>query len=201
MSTNPDQPRTGRGKFTRGIDTAERDAKAARLRAQGLTYEQIARELDFADRSNARHAVERALKATVEEPAAEVRQRELERLDELWQRAWKVLDTDHLTISHGRIIRRKIGVEKFDDGIEKLDADGNPIPIYEDVIDDGPKLQAIDRLLKIQARRAALLGLDTPVRADVTIHQVDPMDTALAEILREAQAKNAATEAKLRGDS
>lgn len=202
LSTNPNQPRTGRGKFTRSIDTAQRDADAARLRARGLTYEQIANELGYADRKNAYNAVERALRATVEEPAAEVRKLELERLDHLWQAALKVLETDHLTVSHGKVITRMVGVKRDEDGIEILDPlTGKTIPVYEDVIDDGPKLAAIDRLLKIQARRAALLGLDTPVRADVTVHQVDPMDTALAEVIREAKAKQAAEEAKLRGES
>jgi hypothetical protein len=33
--------------------------------------------------------------------------------------------------------------------------------------DDAPVLAAVDRLLRIQERRAKLLGLDAPVRADV----------------------------------
>ncbi|WP_188195602.1 hypothetical protein [Nonomuraea sp. SYSU D8015] len=40
--------------------------------------------------------------------------------------------------------------------------DGAPL------VDDGPKLAAIDRLLKIQARRAALLGLDAEKKVSVS---------------------------------
>lgn len=192
------QSRDGKGKYIRTLPMAERDAEAARLRARGLSYQQIADRLGYTDKSNARRAIDTILRETVEEPAAQVRKLELQRLDELWQRALKVLETDHLTVSHGKVIRRFVGYEMDDDGIERLDLDGKPIPIYVDVLDDGPKLQAIDRLLRIQERRAKLLGLDTPVRADVTVHQVDPTDIALAEMLREAEAKNAATEARLK---
>src|SRR5687768_12045359 len=83
--------RGGKGKFVPSLDTAERDAEACRLRVQGLNYEQIAAKLGFADRSTARKAVERALRATVAEPAAELRTMELSRIDAALQVAWSVM--------------------------------------------------------------------------------------------------------------
>ncbi|GAA4085398.1 hypothetical protein [Actinomadura miaoliensis] len=61
-------------------------------------------------------------------------------------------------------------------------------------------LEAGNFCLRLIDRRIRLLGLDTPVRADLTIHQVDPADTALAELLNEARARVAAEEARLRGE-
>jgi hypothetical protein len=93
-----------------------------------------------------------------------------------------------------------VGVEWDADGIERLDADGKEITIYEDVLDDGPILKAIETLLRVAERRARLLGLDVPVKANVTIRHVDPGDLALQEILVEARARQAAEEDALKGN-
>lgn len=189
----------GSGRYERDIDTAERDAEAARLRADGRTYQQIADELGFSDRSNAHKAVQRALAAAPVEAAEEVRKIELDKLDRLERTALEVMGRKHVFVQQGHVVRRRIGVERDADGIERLDMDGNPIPVYEDVLDDGPTLKAIETLLRVAERRARLLGLDTPVKANVTVHHVDPADLALQEILVEARAKQAAEEAALKG--
>lgn len=147
-----------RGRFVRTADTAERDAEAARLRARGQSYQEIATELGYADHTGARKAVQRALVQIVAEPAEDVRALQLEQLDRLALAALAVLERNHVTVSHGRIIR-----------------DENEQPI----LDDGPVLTAIDRLLKIQERRAKLLGLDAPAR-----HEVVSLDALDAEIER-----------------
>lgn len=66
----------------------------------------------------------------------------------MYAAAMEVLEREHVTVSNGRVV--------------SLD-DGTPLP------DDGPVLQAIDRLLRIQERRARLLGLDAPVKRDLTL--------------------------------
>ena len=71
---------------------------------------------------------------------------ELERLDRLYEAAVGVLERHHVTVSQGRVVQ----------------LDGEPLP------DDGPVLQAIDRLLKLQERRARLLGLDAAQKLDVS---------------------------------
>ncbi|RKN61873.1 hypothetical protein D7231_31875 [Streptomyces klenkii] len=141
----PDQPRNGGGQWVRTPETARRDAEAAALRARGLSYRQIADELGVA-RTTAHEMVERALQAIVQEPAEQVRQLELDRLDHMYRSALGVLERRHVTVSQGRIV-------KADDG--------------EPLEDDGPVLQAIDRMLRIQERRARLLGLDAPSRVSV----------------------------------
>lgn len=142
---NAEQLRDGRGAFTRDPATVARDAEAARLRSRGLTYRQIAAELNI-DVSNAHAAVKRVLAETVEEVGSEVRQLELERLDTMQQAVMDVLERQHVTVSQGRVVS----------------LDGSPI------LDDGPILAAIDRLLKISESRRKLLGLDAAQKLDVT---------------------------------
>jgi hypothetical protein len=108
---------------------------------------------------------------------------ELLRLDELEKRARRVLDRHHITVNNGRVIA----------------IDGEPLQ------DDGPVLAAIDRLIKIEdARRKnnesqrKLLGLDAPTKVDAQVTEVTQQDIELAELVREAQAKNAAEEQRIR---
>jgi hypothetical protein len=165
MIKNP-VDRVGRGndgKFTHTAETAERDAQACHLRARGNSYATIAREMGFADGSAAYKSVQRGLKAIVAEPAEEVRRIELIRLDGIWQAAQAVLEANHFVISEGRVVRLA----------------GAPL------MDDAPVLAAIDRLIKVQERRAKLLGLDAPVKREITISDgVDAEIRNLAEQLR-----------------
>ncbi|MCX4601202.1 hypothetical protein OG402_11955 [Streptomyces anulatus] len=141
------RPHGGDGQFVRSLTTAERDAEAARLRSLGWTYPRIAAELGFNHRADAWNAVQRVLKDTVREAGEELRTLELERLDALYVAASEVLEREHVTVSNGRVV----------------DLHGSPLP------DDGPVLAAIDRLLKIQERRARLLGLDAPTKQNISI--------------------------------
>ena len=140
--------RGGNGRYTRTADTAERDAAACRLRTQGLSYRAIATQLGMAGPSNAHQAVERALKATVAEPADQVRQLELDRLDALWAAAWAVLEREHVVVNSGEIV------------IDTRNEDGLPL------LDDAPVLKAVQTLLKVAERRAKLLGLDAPTKIE-----------------------------------
>ncbi|MER6191786.1 hypothetical protein [Streptomyces cyaneofuscatus] len=141
------RPHGGDGQFVRSLTTAERDARAAELRSKGWTYPRIAAELGFNHRADAYNAVKRVLKETVREAGEDVRALELERLDRLEAAANEVLEREHVTVSNGRVVS----------------LNETPLP------DDGPVLAAIDRLLKIQERRARLLGLDAPTKAAITI--------------------------------
>lgn len=167
MTEDTSAGRDHNGRFTRQVDTVHRDADAVRLRACGKTYAEIANALGYGDKSAARKAVERGLAEVIEEPAAELRTLELERLDRLTAVCWEVLEREHVTVSHGHVVRREVGIERDAAGAIVFDGAGKPIPIYEDLLDDGPSLQAVDRLLRIQQRRAALLGLDAPQKQEI----------------------------------
>jgi hypothetical protein len=167
--------RGANGRFTRSIEQAEMDAGAARLRSRGWSYGRIAAELGYSDDAAAYRAVQRVLVETVAEPAAELRQIELARLDVLYEAALGVLEREHLAIANGKVV--------YDFG-SSGDGEG------KQVLDDAPVLQAIDRCLRIQERRAKLLGLDAPAKLEVVT--LDAVDAAIRDLEAEL-ARRAAT--------
>jgi transcriptional regulator with XRE-family HTH domain len=146
MANHSQDSRDGKGRYIRTPETAERDARAAELRAQGWTLQQIADELGYSDRSTARQAVQRALREIVQGPAEKLIQQEAARLDSLYEEALDILHRDHVMVSHGHIVKGE---------------DGNPLP------DHGPKLAAIDRLVKVRESYRRLFGLDARQKIDV----------------------------------
>ena len=75
--------------LTRQVRAHERHLQALELRKAGVTYEVIAGQLGYANASGARKAVLSALKATLREPAAELRELELARLDAMLLPLWR----------------------------------------------------------------------------------------------------------------
>jgi hypothetical protein len=185
--------RAGGGRYIRNPANIKRDIDAANLRSQGWPFERIAGELGYASRGKAYEGVQRALAEIPREGVEELRQMELERLDRLYLAALEVLERKHLTVSHGKVISRFVGLERDEDGIERLDDDGKTISIYEDVLDDGPILQAIDRALKIQERRAKLLGLDAPAKLEVLT--LDAIDSEIRKLQAEFEGNPAESDA------
>lgn len=130
---------------------AERREKAIRLRAQGTPWARIAAELGYADAPSACTDVRRALEQRNKQlalAADEYREQALATLDAMAGEVWAVLQARHLTIQNGRVVR---------------DDDDAP------VLDDGPVLSAVDRLLRIEERRARLLGIDAPSQVTGTV--------------------------------
>jgi hypothetical protein len=134
--------RDRQGRWHRTLEGAERDAQAVRMRTAGHSLQQISDYLEYGGTSNVHRAIKRVLAETVQEPAEELRQMELDRLDALAQRVWAVLEAQHVTVSNGRIVYL---------GSEPL-------------ADDAPVLNAVDRLVKISESRRKLLGLDAPAK-------------------------------------
>ena len=161
---NPEQDaRSGHGRYIASLTTAERDAECARLRTRGLSYQAVANEMGMAI-SSVHDAVGRALKEARVEAGKELQALELDRLDTLYLAATEVLERDHVTVSHGRIIR---------------DDDGEPL------LDDAPKLGAIDRLLRVSESRRKLLGLDAPSRVSVDAENLGAEIGALLNAMTE----------------
>jgi hypothetical protein len=145
----------------RKVETIDKDLAALELRRQGFTYQQIADRTGYANRSAAYQAVQRGLALSVRETADEVRQLEIERLEDLRRPALEVLRRRHLVVSQGKVMH---------------DPDtGEPL------IDSMPALHAIDRLIKLAERMAAFRGLDAPRRS---VSEVLTLDVIQAEILR-----------------
>ena len=126
----------------------ERDQRMASLKLAGLTYESIAQEFGIS-LSGAYQGVERAMKAVPFPEADTLRKIELTHLDKAQSKALAILEARHLMADiKGKVI--------YDD-------EGNV------ALDDTVALKAIDSLVKVQTRRAKLLGLDAPTRVQALI--------------------------------
>ena len=79
----------------RRLTAAERQRQALELRKAGVTFETIATQLGYRNRSGAYKAVMSALRRTLQEPADEVRRLELERLDALLLALWSQARQGH----------------------------------------------------------------------------------------------------------
>jgi hypothetical protein len=156
--------RNSRARATKAEQERNRDAAAARLRARRYSYDDIAAELGYADRSGAWRAVERARKQVLRDADESMVSYDLDELDEMAREAWKVLRNTHFVVDRGEVVFHP--------------ETGQPL------IDDAPILDAIRRLLDVQQRRAKLVGLDAPSRATVT-HASADIDAAAAELAAE----------------
>lgn len=150
-----------------------RDAEAARLKAMGWSLQRIADYLHLYEDNDPRNpgdperagaAIKRAMARAVRFAADETRALELQSYDELEAECWRMLQNKHVMIQNGKVIF----------------LDGSPVD------DDRFVLETIDRILKIKERRARLLGLDAPTRAEiVTIDSIESeiakLETELAE--------------------
>jgi hypothetical protein len=163
-----DEPRTRMGKWAKSLESAERDAEAARLWGRGWTYEAISDHLGYGDKANALRAVRSALKAVQAEGVNEARTAQLALIGELKRHALDVLETDHVMVSHGKVIK---------------DDDGNPL------LDDGPRLAAIGKLETLIAREAALLGTPMPTRSKLEIGGDDERERELLAQIERLKAQ------------
>lgn len=186
-------PRGGNGRFTRSIETAQRDFAAAELRVKGRSLQAIADELGFASKGHAHDAITRAFAALPTAEAEAAKALDLERIDRLIEQAWAVMETAHIAYSNGQVVRHRTGEnEKDEDGLDRLDDKGRTIPAYEDVRDDGPVLAAIDRIRALLERRAKIIGYDAPARSRIEVITPDLIEQRIAELEAELAANDPA---------
>lgn len=137
----------------------ERSAKALALRKQGMTYAQIGRELGVSE-VTAFNDVKKALHEIIREPAESVRQMELERLDEALLR---------LNTELGAVVKAR------KDGDMGLDRSVTAIT------------RITDSQLKIQERRARLLGLEQ-FKAEVNLDVTQAIHDAIGTVTGASEA-------------
>lgn len=107
------------------------------------------------------------------------RLRESDKLDMLEEQALQLLNTEHLVVDKGSVV---------------FDPRNN-----RPMIDSEPTFKAIDRLLKIQERRAKLFGIDSPVKAEITHNAgVEIQVTELQDLVDEAKRKQYDQEQEIR---
>ncbi len=152
----------------------ERQAKirgmALQLRKDGHSYERIGILLgsQFGNQQGgetfctvyARKLVYEAIKDIYRDDAKSLVTIELERLDAMQTEVMEVLRTTHVLVSNGAVVKI---IDRGEDGLPIFD-ERTGLPKASPIRDDGPRLAAIDRLLKIQERRSKLLGLDKPTK-------------------------------------
>ena len=148
-----------------------RQGQALALRLTGATYERIAQELHYHDRGGAWRAIEKALDRTLEEPAKHVRKLEAARMDALLTGIWTSA-TQPASPQDQELCET---LTTLLDGVRpasarqaaQLDALREWVPLLVERAQT-QHLDAFDRVLKIMARRAALLGLDAPAKVAPT---------------------------------
>jgi hypothetical protein len=159
----------------RAIETRERDARAVELRRRHLNYQQIATEMGWASPSAACQSVQRGLADMAQEPSAEVRQMELDRLDDIARGFQRIFATRHYVVSVGA-------------GKVVMDPAKPGVPL----VDDSPVIQAGLALLRVMERRAKYLGLDAPTKSRVEVITEDVIDAEVAMLARQVAENDAA---------
>jgi len=74
----------------RSIEATDTERRSLELRIGGASFDEIAKEIGYDTASGAWKAYQRALKATLQEPAAELRRLECERLDRLFRKMYEI---------------------------------------------------------------------------------------------------------------
>ena len=135
--------RDGMNRFTRTVESAARDARAAELQADGWTLQAIADELGYYDRSTARRAIRGVMREIIRGPAEKLLQLHMDRLETLYDAALDVLESEHVVVSHGKVV---------------TGADGQPLK------DSGPKLAAIREARQTLDAFWNLTGMKQPAK-------------------------------------
>lgn len=137
----------------------ERRAAILRLKREGKTFEEIGSV--FGVTKQTVHKI--YVKALAAIPAMEIdlyRAEQLERLDDQLRRCYSILDSKHIIVSNGRVVRDEDG-STFDD---------------DDIV-----LRTLEQIRRIEADRRLLLGLNAAVKAEVsqtvTTYQIDLGDS------------------------
>lgn len=157
----------------RNFAVMERDHQAADLYRRGLSYRQIAAQMQWKSPQSALDAVRRAARDAAEDPLAaeEALALMLERLQDYRRLMYRVATTKHyITTQTGDLARGP---------------DGNPL------IDDAPIWHAVDRLMKTEEHEARLRGLYAPTKARVEVITEDVIDREIAALREQLAAQDA----------
>lgn len=157
---------------SKAVQRAERNIAIWHARLTGRTIFEIGREFEI---TPAR--VSQICKAMIDAKMAEARDQgaewieatrtaELVKLDVQERKVWEVIERKHYVINAGVVVR-DYPLDPMT-GERMTGEDGYVLPGVE-IEDDGPILAAINGALdKIGRRRAALIGLDSPVKTEVS---------------------------------
>jgi hypothetical protein len=148
VTEEPSDPaRDTRGRYDDSPAAMELAYAAARLKAQGLSFREIAKAQGVSS-TTAWHRVKKAWAALQPEDLPELRAQAAEALDIVKARMFAILLADHIKVDHGRIV---------------LDGNGNPL------LDRGPNIQAAGAIIRAEESRRRIFGVDAPSQVRVLV--------------------------------
>jgi hypothetical protein len=115
----------GESKFSpRRIEASLKALKALDLRRQGLTYEEIKKQLKYNSREAVFKGIMTALRATQQDVTDEFRENQYEKYEELRKAVWpKALEADPVALIHAlTILIREDRLYGVDTHVQKVDA-------------------------------------------------------------------------------
>jgi hypothetical protein len=125
--------------INRDANASQRVQLAVKLRAQRLTFDEIAHKAGYASPGAARNAIQRELQRTMSTNTDELRREELDMLNRLHASVWPMAVLE---------------VAAFDEAMKE------PVSVDEKGKKKQPNLFAVDRIVAISERRSRLMGLD-----------------------------------------
>jgi len=134
-------------------ELVDREMKVLNFRRAGYTWQAIAEKTGYADHTGAYAAYKRAIQRTMQQPADELREQELDRIDRLQLAAWpQAMKGD---------VRSILAIARLMERRAKLLGLDKPIKIEQEVVTwDGS--ESIDRAVR---DLAALLAANPPISA------------------------------------
>lgn len=173
--------KTGRGPkaatSATSIKQAERRAEVLRLRLDGMTLAAIGDRLGI--RADSVHdIITRALRSMTKEPAEELLNLELARLDSLYAEAMNSVRAFTPVLHNGKVVQ--IPVIDSNGQVVKDPDTGHPLTCIAQ--DRAPVLAGVATAVRLLERRAKLLGLDAPVRTQAQLTVTDDTESDLGRL-------------------
>jgi hypothetical protein len=132
-------------------------------RVKGVSFPKIATELGLTQ-GYVFKQYKLALKSAITEDVSQVRKIELARLDELQEEVIKIMRSFNPMVSGGKVVYDVVEGE-----VEPRDGEDEVTErVLKKLEDPKVKFDAVNTALRIMDRRAKLLGLDAPVKAELS---------------------------------
>lgn len=157
-ATPPAKRANGAGS-TKRVTAAEKRASAVELRKAGATFEEIATAVGYSSKGTAYKAVEQALREAVREPAQQLIELEVQRLDLMLRALWPSVVRGQLgAVDRAlRVAERRARLLGLDaaQAVHHSGPDGGPIPVDVSGMTEEEKQARLAELVAEAQRRMA----------------------------------------------